>query len=112
MDQETLGRTIGWGGGILGGLIGILGGVIGTYFSVKNTKGPRERAFVIRTSIGGWVGVSIFVLAMWLVPIPYKFGLVPVYIVALLLGIRHWNKRQAAIRAAESNPAGQPDRPA
>jgi hypothetical protein len=33
MDQETLGRTIGWAGGILGGLIGIVGGVIGTYFS-------------------------------------------------------------------------------
>ena len=102
MDQETLSKTIGWAGGILGGLIGILGGLIGTYFSVKNTKGPRERAFVIRASIVCWVGVSIFVLGMWLVPTPYKFGLIPVYVVALLFAIRHWNRRQMAIRAEES----------
>ena len=79
--------------------------MIGTYFSVKNTKGPRERAFVIRASIVCWVGVSIFVLGMWLVPTPYKFGLIPIYVVALLLAIRHWNRRQAAIRAEETNRA-------
>jgi len=105
MDQETLGRTIGWAGGILGTLLGILGGAIGVYFSVKNTKGPRERAFVIRASILCLIGVLLFVVGMWLIPSPYKFGLVVVYVVALLLAIRHWNKRQAAIRAEEANRA-------
>ncbi|HUP78675.1 MAG TPA: hypothetical protein VM260_08985 [Pirellula sp.] len=51
MDQETLGQIGGWVGGIFGGAIGILGGVIGTYFSIKNTKGTRERAFMISASI-------------------------------------------------------------
>jgi hypothetical protein len=42
--------------GILIGIIfsvslGVLAGAIGTYFSVKNTSGPRERAFMIRVSI-------------------------------------------------------------
>ena len=105
MDQETLGRSIGWAGGILGGLVGILGGAIGVYFSVKNTKGPRERAFVIRASILCLVGVVIFVVGMWLVPSPYKFGLIPVYVVSLLLAIRQWNRLQAAIRAEESDRA-------
>jgi uncharacterized membrane protein len=105
MDQETLGRTIGWAGAICGTLLGILGGAIGVYFSVKNTKGPRERAFVIRASILCLVGVVIFVVGMWLVPSPYKFGLIPVYVVALLLGMRQWNRRQAAIRAEESDHA-------
>lgn len=105
MDHETLGRIIGWAGGILGALLGILGGAIGVYFSVKHTKGPRERAFVIRASILCLVGVVAFGLGMWLIPSPYKFGLIAVYVVALLLAIRHWNKRQAAIRAEESNRA-------
>jgi hypothetical protein len=105
MDQETLGRTIGWVGGILGTLLGILGGAIGVYFSVKNTKGPRERSFVIRTSILCLVGVVTFGLGMWLIPSPYKIGLIAVYVVALLVAIRHWNKKQAAIRAEESNHA-------
>jgi len=105
MDQETLGRTIGLAGGILGGVIGVLGGVIGTYFSVKNTKGPRERAFVIRASIVCWIGVTIFLLGMWLMPTRYKIGLIPIYVVALLFTVRHWNIRQATIRAEESNHA-------
>lgn len=33
--------------GIVGGVVGLLGGVIGTYFSIKNTSGPRERGFMI-----------------------------------------------------------------
>ena len=51
------------------------------------------------------IGVLLFVVGMWLIPSPYKFGLVVVYVVALLLAIRHWNRRQAAIRAEESNHA-------
>jgi hypothetical protein len=105
MDQETLGRIGGWVGGVVGGGIGILGGLFGTYCSIKNTKGPRERAFVVRASIVCWLGVSIFVLGMWLVPTPYKYGLIPIYVVALLLTVRRWNRRQAALRAEESKPA-------
>ena len=105
MDQETLGRIGGWAGGILGGSIGILGGVIGTYFSIRNTKGPRERAFMVRASIVCWIGVGVFVLGMWLVPAPYKYGLIAIYVVSLVLAVRYWNKRQAAIRAEESSRA-------
>jgi hypothetical protein len=105
MDQETLGRIGGWVGGVVGGGIGILGGLFGTYCSIKNTNGPRERAFVVRASIVCWLGVSIFVLGMWLVPTPYKYGLIPIYVVTLLLAVRRWNRRQAALRAEESEPA-------
>lgn len=105
MDQETVGRTWGLVGGILGGLIGILGGVVGTYFSIKNTNGPRERAFMIRTSIVCWIGVSMFVIGMWFGPPPYKYGLIAVYVVSLVLAVRYLNRRQAAIRAEESNRA-------
>ena len=105
MEDPTLGKTLGWAGAVLGGLLGIIGGVIGTYFSVRNTNGPRERAFVIRASILCWVGVCAFVAGMWLAPAPYKFGLVPIYLVALLAGIRRLNKRQAELRAEDSqNP--------
>lgn len=36
--------------GIIGGIFGISGGVIGTYFSIKNTNGPKERSFIIKAS--------------------------------------------------------------
>ncbi len=103
MDQDTLRHTIGLAGGILGTLLGLLGGAIGMFFAVRNTKGPRERAFVIRACILCLVGVVAYGLGMWIAPSPYQVGLTVVYVLALLIAIRHWNKRQAAIRAEESN---------
>jgi len=49
------------------------------------------------------MGVCLFALGMWFLPMPYKSALIGGYVVALLLAVRHWNRRQAAIRAAEAN---------
>ena len=89
-------------GGMAGRALGILGGVVGTYFSIKNTNSPRERAFMINASILCWVFVLAFVFGMWLIPGFYKTLLVPIYIVGLVAGILSWNKKQAQIRAEES----------
>jgi hypothetical protein len=83
--------------GILIGIIfsvslGVLGGAIGTYFSVKNTSGPRERAFMIRVSIFTWIAVSIFVAALMFLPKPYNWLLWIPYGIALPLTIIRWNK--------------------
>ena len=89
-------------GGIVGGVLGIAGGVVGTYFSIKNTKSPRERAFMIKASIVCWVFVLAFMFGIWLVPGFYKLLLVPIYVVGLVAGILSSNKEQAQIRAEES----------
>ena len=92
--------------GLIGALVGVLGGIIGTYFGIKNTKGPRERAFVVQASIACWVFVLGFMLGMSLLPGSYKLWLVPLYVGGLMFGIRTWNKKQAEIRAGESNREG------
>ena len=44
-----------------GGVVaGVMGGIVGTYFSIKNAKGPKERAFAIRAAALCWLGVSAF----------------------------------------------------
>jgi Ca2+/Na+ antiporter len=105
MNQETLGRSIGWAGAIVGSVVGILGGVVGNYFSVKNTNSPRERAFMIKASVVCWVFVLTFVLGMCLIPGFYKILLVPIYVVGLVAGILLGNKKQAQIRSEESKRA-------
>jgi hypothetical protein len=105
MEPHTLGEIGGSLGGILGVIFGLLGGVVGTYFSIRNTRGPRERAFMVRASIGCWIGVGLFALGFWLLP-SARIALVVAYIIALLLAVRYWNRRQAAIRASESENAG------
>jgi len=89
-------------GAILGSAIGILGGVIGTYFSIKNTKGPRERAFIIKASVICWIFILAFLVCMYLLPGIYKASLMLVYIMVLPAGILLWNKKQKQIYLEES----------
>ena len=86
----------------IGAAIGIAGGAIGTYFSIANTNGPRERAFMVRVSILTWIAVSLFLAAMMLLPRPYGLWLWIPYGIALPLAVRSTNRRQLRIRNEES----------
>jgi hypothetical protein len=91
-----------WIGAIGGGLGGAAGGIIGTYFSVRNTNGPRERAFVIRAAVVCWLAVLVFVALQFALPTPYRWLLWIPYAILLPISIRLWNKRQFSIRQEES----------
>src|SRR6185503_5070670 len=95
-------RTIGLVGGVGGAALGVLGGVIGTYFSIKNTAGPRERAFMIRVAIVTWILVTAFVCGLLALPTPFNFLLWVPYLIALPLAILWGNRQQKKIRAEES----------
>ena len=94
-------------GGIVGAGIGVLGGLVGTYFSIKNTAGPRERRFMIQVAIVAWIAVSAFVAGQLLLPRPYNFLLWIPYAIALPLGILWSNRRQRVIRGKEAAGAGR-----
>ena len=93
-------------GGIIGSVIGVLGGVVGTYYSIKNTAGPRERRFMIQAAVVTWIAVTAFVLGLVALPRPFNFLLWIPYAIALPLGIRWCNRRQQIIRAEEGPAAG------
>jgi len=93
---------VGLMGGIIGGVIGVAGGVIGTYFSIKNTSGPSERAFMIRVSAIAWVTITLFLIGLMLLPKPYNWLLWIPYAIALPLSIRWCNRRLLQIRAIEA----------
>jgi hypothetical protein len=96
------GQLAGLIGGVVGGGVGLLGGVLGTYFSIKNTRGPRERAFVVRAAVACWLLVLAFLAGMYLIPAWYNQLLWLPYAALLLLGIRAWNRAQFRIRREES----------
>ncbi|MCP4370533.1 MAG: hypothetical protein GY797_20830 [Deltaproteobacteria bacterium] len=98
MDNSTLG----WLGGILGGILGLLGGVVGTYFSIKNTKGPREKSFMVKSAVVGWIAIIFFLVLMFVLHSPYKYLLWIPYGILLPLGIRYGNSKQHKIRESES----------
>lgn len=95
MDAGTM-------GGIIGGGIGLAGGVIGTYFSIRNTRGPRERTFMFKVSAIAWIVVPLFLVGLLMLPKPYNWFLWLPYGIALPLSIRWCNQRQLKIRAEDA----------
>ena len=96
----------GWIGGIVGGVIGLIGGIIGTYFSIKNTNGPRERAFMVKAVIVCWIAIVLFLGLLFVLPTPYRYFVWIPYSILLPLGIRFGNRRQQQIRQEESQNHG------
>ena len=95
----------GWIGGIAGVVIGLTGGMIGTYFSVKNTNGPRERAFVVKAVLISWTAILVFLALILVLPDPYRWLMWIPYNILLPFGIIHGNRRLQAIRQQEAqNP--------
>jgi hypothetical protein len=99
----TPGQIGGLAGGIVGAVIGLAGGAYGTYCSIKNTNGPRERAFMIRSSVICWILISLFLLLLFVFPSPYKWFLWIPYGILLPLGIIYGNRRQQQIRQEEAS---------
>lgn len=66
-------------GGILGTLIGLAGGVIGSYYSIKNTRTPEERHFMVQAVAAFWlggialVGLPIFLEIQGLIPALWRW---------------------------------------
>ena len=95
--------------GVLGSLIGVAGGVAGTYFGIKHTKGPRERAFMVKVAAFFWVFVIALLVAMLAFPPSWKIGLWGVYGVVLPVSIVLFNRKQQQIREREAvDPSWKP----
>jgi phosphotransferase system glucose/maltose/N-acetylglucosamine-specific IIC component len=89
-------------GGLIGGVMGLAGGAVGTYASIKNTAGPRERQFMVRVAVAAWVGITLFLTLLFVLPSPYRWLIWIPYGVALPLAIVSLNRKQKAIRSDEA----------
>lgn len=101
-DEVETGTMWGWIGGIAGSVIGLAGGAVGTYFGIKNTKGPRERSFMIKSAVMCWIAILIFLGLFLSLPNPYRWFMWIPYSIMLPLGIIYGNRKQQAIRQEES----------
>ena len=90
-------------GGLLGSVLGIAGGAVGTYFSIKNTNGPLERAFMVKAAVITWIAVSLFLVLLFIIPQPYNYLAWIPYGLLLPVGIYKMNATQAKLRDRDSN---------
>jgi len=93
--------------GVIGSTLGILAGAVATYFSIRNTKGPRERRFVIRAATVCWMLLALVAVAAYLLPHLRTWVWVPLCAMAIFGG-PYVNRRQENIRQDErSGPAAK-----
>jgi hypothetical protein len=92
----------GWIIGLVGGGLGILGGLVGQYFSIRNTRSPRERALMIKASVVFWIALVPFFGLIIALPNPYRHLLWIPYCFLLPLGINAVNRMQQKIRSEDS----------
>ena len=101
-----------------GAIIGIAGGIVGAafgmYCSIKNTKGPKERALMVRFSVWCCVGVLGFIALFFAVgfalPHPYRPWVHFLWLAfppALIIAIVTTNKHMARIREEEAQDIAQ-----
>jgi hypothetical protein len=88
-------------GGIIGSIVGVAGGVLGTYFSIRNTSGSLERAFVVKCVVLAWIAVAVFLGLLFILSVVYRVYLWIPYGVLLLWSMIRVNRKQAEIRQGE-----------
>ncbi len=93
----------GMAGGIAGGVIGVMGGVIGTYFSLRNTTRPRERALLLRLAALCWLWLAGLVAWLLLMPRPWNQAAVLLNL-PILLSIPRMNRWLARARSEDEAP--------
>lgn len=87
--------------GVIGAALGIVAGLVGTYFSIRNTRGARERRFVICVAVVAWVTLAILAAAVFL--LPSMRGWVPIVLVFMVVvGVPLMNRRQEIIRREDA----------
>ena len=94
-------------GAILGPILGLLGGIFGCWCSIKNTKSPRERQFMIKMTILMWVlitiliGIPLVLMLSGTISRPVYWVCVGIFFALLLPFILWSNAHQKRIQIAD-----------
>jgi len=77
------------------------GGLPVTISLVRNTRGPRERAYVVRSVLWAWGGLALAIAAAGLFPGLYSYGLLALYLLQLPVLAYRMTLRQILLRRSE-----------
>jgi len=94
----------GLSGAVLGPILGLLGGVFGAWCSIKNTRSPRERRFMIRMTVLVWlllcglIGTPLVLMLTRIVPAWLYWTCFTIFFCILIPLIFWGNRRQRQIQ--------------
>jgi peptidoglycan/LPS O-acetylase OafA/YrhL len=76
-------------------------GIIASVHNVRNARGPKERAFVLRACVVIWIVVLSMLACMYFLPSPYRYIALFVYLVISPILIYRWSTTHQLIRLLE-----------
>jgi hypothetical protein len=75
---------------------------IATASSIRNTRGPRERRFVVSNCGAAWIVLAALFGLMWLTPSPYRYILMVAYCIHLPFMTYRFTTKQQLLRRLDN----------
>jgi hypothetical protein len=82
--------------------VALVGGGYASYRNIRAARGPKERAFVTRVCIAGWVLILSMPPVVYLLQTPWNYLAAGAYLVAVPLLIYRWATLHQLIRIVEA----------
>jgi hypothetical protein len=73
-----------------------------TVTAIRNTRGPRERAFVVANCVAAWVVIVVLLALMAITPSPYRYVLLVAYCIHLPFVTYRFATKQQLIRRLDN----------
>lgn len=87
---------------IIIGLVGLAGGILAIKTVVNNTKGKREKQWMLLIGSITYISTITFLFVFFLAPSPYNsLACIPYFVLFLPFWIKHVNQRQKDIQKDE-----------
>jgi len=87
--------------------VALVGGGLASWSNIRQTRGPRERSFVIRVCLLSWLLILSMLGLMYLLPAPYRYVAMLVYFVGLPILIYRWAKTHQLIRQLDAREGAE-----
>lgn len=78
--------------------VAIVAGLVGTWHNLREAEGPRERRFVLWTSIACWLLVASMLAFIYLVKPPYRYFVVLGYLIVCPILVFKWSTTHQLLR--------------
>ncbi len=89
--------------------LALAGGAVGTYNTIKNARGPRERAFTIRMFIACWILVACLLLALYVTQGRIRIGILIIFFILCPVLLYKWSTMQQLIHKLDQRENESPE---
>ena len=76
-------------------------GLVASVHNVRNCKGPKEKAYVLRVCVAFWLLILSLLALVYYLPAPYRFVAAACYFVACPVFVYKTSKTHQLIRIVE-----------